>query len=253
MLEELASTLGRKVAELTGAGAKTVRESKELRENVGQFTFEDIVRELEKPGRDPREGFVAFQYRDDIHELKDLKPAMVCPGIVTNVTNFGAFVDIGVHQDGLVHLSQLADRYVKDPHEVVKPGDRVNVRVLEVNLDKSQISLSMKGMDESKKAPAPRQARARPQARPQAQAQPQAQTSNKERGKPAVVIPNGPGGKPARALGGKPHGRIKPEAAPDRSAPAKALHRARNRVGLSSRTIRSRCSPTSARWQRVAS
>ena len=87
------------------------RSSREL----GAFTFDDIVRELEKPGRDPRESFVPFSFRADIHELKDLQPGMVCPGIVTNVTNFGAFVDIGVHQDGLVHISQLADKFVKDP------------------------------------------------------------------------------------------------------------------------------------------
>ena len=85
-----------------------------------------------------------FAFRDDIHELKDLQPGMVCPGIVTNVTNFGAFVDIGVHQDGLVHISQLADKFVKDPREVVSAGDRVSVRVLEVKLDKKQIALTMK-------------------------------------------------------------------------------------------------------------
>src|SRR5262249_59013702 len=104
----------------------------------------DIVAELAKPGRDPRDTFVPFEYRADVHELADLKPEMVCPGIVTNVTNFGAFVDIGVHQDGLVHVSQLSERFVKDPKEVVHPGLRVQVRVLEVNLDKGQIALSMK-------------------------------------------------------------------------------------------------------------
>jgi uncharacterized protein len=83
-------------------------------------------------------------FREDVHELKDLAPGMKCPGIVTNVTNFGAFVDIGVHQDGLVHISQLSDRFIKDPREVVNPGDRVTVRVLEVNLEKRQIALSMK-------------------------------------------------------------------------------------------------------------
>ena len=85
-----------------------------------------------------------FSFRADILELKDLQPQMVCPGIVTNVTNFGAFVDIGVHQDGLVHISQLADKFVKDPREVVSAGDRVTVRVLEVKLDKKQIALTMK-------------------------------------------------------------------------------------------------------------
>ena len=114
------------------------------------------MRELEKPGRDPRDEFVPFQYRDDIHELKDLKPGMICPGIVTNVTNFGAFVDIGVHQDGLVHISQLTDRFVKDPREVVSPGDRVEVRVLEVNLDKKQIALTMKSRATSARSGRPR-------------------------------------------------------------------------------------------------
>jgi uncharacterized protein len=93
-----------------------------------------------------------WSFRDDVHELEDLKPGMGCPGIVTNVTNFGAFVDIGVHQDGLVHVSQLADRFVKDPRDVVSPGDRVTVRVLEVNLAKKQIALTMKS-GESKGAP----------------------------------------------------------------------------------------------------
>ena len=102
------------------------------------------MRELEKPGRDPRDAFVAFQYRDDVHELADLKPGMTCPGIVTNVTNFGAFIDVGVHQDGLAHISQLADRFVRDPSEVVKAGQKVVVRVLEVDLERKRISLSLK-------------------------------------------------------------------------------------------------------------
>ena len=112
--------------------------------SLGTFTFTDVVKELEKPGRDPREGFSSFSYRDDVHELKDLKPGLLCPGIVTNVTNFGAFVDIGVHQDGLVHISQLSDSFVSDPQSVVSPGDRVQARVLEVNLEKSQIALTLK-------------------------------------------------------------------------------------------------------------
>jgi hypothetical protein len=109
-----------------------VKRDRELEKELGSFTFADVVKELEKPGRDPRETFVPFSFRQDIHTLNDLEPGMVCPGIVTNVTNFGAFVDIGVHQDGLVHISQLADRFVKDPGEVVSPNDRVSVRVLEV-------------------------------------------------------------------------------------------------------------------------
>ncbi|MHC5732585.1 MAG: S1 RNA-binding domain-containing protein, partial [Nostoc sp.] len=91
-------------------------------EIVGGFTFDDILRELEKPGRDPRDPFKAFSFRDDIFEVKDLKEGMICPGIVTNVTNFGAFVDIGVHQDGLVHISALSHKFVEDPRKVVNPG-----------------------------------------------------------------------------------------------------------------------------------
>ena len=134
--------------DLLGAGVKLVKQSASLKSELGAFTFDDVVRELEKPGRDPRDTFVPFSFRDDIHELKDLQPGMVCPGIVTNVTNFGAFVDIGVHQDGLVHISQLADKFVKDPKDVVSAGDRVTVRVLEVKLDKKQIALTMKSQSE---------------------------------------------------------------------------------------------------------
>jgi uncharacterized protein len=144
LLEKLAARLGKNVGDLVGPGAASVKRDTQFRAEVGQFTFDDIVKELERPGRDPRESFVVWSFRDDIHELEDLKPGMTCPGIVTNVTNFGAFVDIGVHQDGLVHVSQLADRFVKDPRDVVSPGDHVTVRVVEVNLAKRQIALTMK-------------------------------------------------------------------------------------------------------------
>jgi len=158
-LDKLAGQLGVGTGALLGAGAKQLKDARGFRDEVGAFTFDDLVRELEKPGRDPRETFVPFAFRADIHELKDLTPGMVCPGIVTNVTNFGAFVDIGVHQDGLVHISQLADKFVKDPREVVSAGDRVSVRVLEVKLDKKQIALTMKSQSQSQNAgerPAPR-------------------------------------------------------------------------------------------------
>ena len=114
---------------------RCVSATRSSRAEVGQFTFDDIVRSSRSPAATRASRSCVWSFRDDIHELKDLKPGMVCPGIVTNVTNFGAFVDIGVHQDGLVHISQLADRFVKDPREVVSPGDRVTVRVVEVNLD----------------------------------------------------------------------------------------------------------------------
>jgi uncharacterized protein len=143
-IESAAKRLGKKIEDLIGAGVSALKADKQLVTDLGAFTFTDIVKELEKPGRDPREEFVSFQFREDIHEVKDLKPNMMCPGIVTNVTNFGAFVDIGVHQDGLVHISQLSDTFVKDPREVVSPGDKVQVRVMEINLEKNQIALSMK-------------------------------------------------------------------------------------------------------------
>ena len=130
----------------------------ELKTELGEFTFADVIAELSKPGRDPREEFSTYSFREDIHEVADLTPGMMCPGIVTNVTNFGAFVDIGVHQDGLVHISQLADRFVKDPRDVVNPGDRVTVRVVEVNLEKKQIALSMKAEAKTER-PQPREPR----------------------------------------------------------------------------------------------
>jgi uncharacterized protein len=154
-LERLASRLGVGTDALLGSGVKLVKQARELETELGAFTFADVIRELEKPGRDPREAFVPFSFRADIHEVKDLQPGMVCPGIVTNVTNFGAFVDIGVHQDGLVHISQLADRFVKDPRDVVNAGDRVTVRVLEVKLDKKQIALTMKAERAERPAQAP--------------------------------------------------------------------------------------------------
>jgi uncharacterized protein len=156
VLEKLAERLGVPVAGLLGAGVQLVKNARDLEKELGAFTFADVVKELEKPGRDPRESFVPFSFRQDIHTLNDLQPGMVCAGIVTNVTNFGAFVDIGVHQDGLVHISQLADRFVKDPREVVSAGDRVSVRVLDVKLDKQQIALSMKSGSNSDVARGPR-------------------------------------------------------------------------------------------------
>ncbi len=144
LLKDLGKKLGKNIQDLTGSGVQFIKDDQDFKKLVGDFTFDDMVKELEKPGRDPRDTFVPFHYRDDIHELKDLKPGMVCNGLVTNVTNFGAFVDIGVHQDGLVHVSQLASRFVKDPRDVVNTGDRLQVRVLEVNLEKKQIALSMR-------------------------------------------------------------------------------------------------------------
>ncbi len=113
-------------------------------DRFGLPTVRDILAELEKPGRDPRPGFVTATFADGVEDIRDLKPGMLLEGTVTNVAGFGAFVDIGVHQDGLVHISQLADRFVKDPHEVVKAGDVVKVRVTELDIPRKRIGLSMR-------------------------------------------------------------------------------------------------------------
>ena len=143
-LEAIAAAHALTAKDLVGAGAKQLLKFQEAKEKLGEFTLKDIVLELEKPGRDPRDTFVPIQFREDLNSLKDVTPGMVCPGVVTNVTNFGAFVDIGVHQDGLVHISQLTNKFVTDPSQVVSPGDKVTVKVLEVNLEKSQMALTMR-------------------------------------------------------------------------------------------------------------
>jgi len=112
-------------------------------ESVGLPTLTDILAELAKPGRDPRK-FEVFAFAEGVNEIKDLVEGMKLPGIVTNVVNFGAFVDIGVHQDGLVHISQLANKFVKDPSTIVKVGQHVTVTVMEVDADRRRIALSMK-------------------------------------------------------------------------------------------------------------
>ncbi len=127
-------------------------------ESVGMYTLGDIREELRKPGRDPREKFVAPQWREDVKELADLKPGMTLEGVVTNVTRFGAFVDVGVHQDGLVHVSELSNRFVKDASEVVKVGQIVKVQVLNADAKAKRIALSMKALappPERKPKPAP--------------------------------------------------------------------------------------------------
>ena len=111
---------------------------------VGMPTLKDILTELEKPGRDPREQFEVFSFQEGVNEISDLKIGMKLPGIVTNLTKFGAFVDVGVHQDGLVHVSQLSDSFVSDPTEVVKLQDKVQVIITEVDAARKRISLSMK-------------------------------------------------------------------------------------------------------------
>jgi protein Tex len=128
-------------------------------DSIGEPTLKDILSELEKPGRDPREEFRYATFREDVNAIKDLAPGMVLEGVVTNVANFGAFVDIGVHRDGLVHVSQLSHHFVRDPQEVVKVGQVVRVRVLEVNEKLNRIGLSMKIEEKPRPEKRPREAK----------------------------------------------------------------------------------------------
>jgi uncharacterized protein len=131
--------------------------SKYVTEKTGLPTLNDILKELAKPGRDPRKEFEEFRFAEGVEKIEDLRPGMKLDGIVTNVTAFGAFVDIGVHQDGLVHISQLSDRFVKDPNQVVKVQQKVKVTVLSVDLERRRISLSMKKeQGEKKEDPKPK-------------------------------------------------------------------------------------------------
>lgn len=149
IVEKMAKDCGCSVAELIKDKdkRKSIRLDRYVSEKVGIPTLTDIMAELEKPGRDPREQLEEFEFDPNVSTPDDLVEGMVLPGIVTNITNFGAFVDIGVHQDGLVHISQLADRYVSDPTQVVKLHQHVMVKVIEVDRRRNRISLSMKAID----------------------------------------------------------------------------------------------------------
>jgi uncharacterized protein len=125
-------------------------------ETFGLPTVSDILKELEKPGRDPRPSFKTASFQDGVEKISDLRPGMILEGVVTNVAAFGAFVDIGVHQDGLVHISAMSSTFVKDPREVAKPGDVVKVKVLDVDAQRKRIALSMR-MDDEPGAQQPRQ------------------------------------------------------------------------------------------------
>lgn len=148
VVESMAKDMGCSVGQLIGNNEK-IRQiplAKYVTAEVGMPTLNDIVAELEKPGRDPREDLGEFAFDERVHTVADLVPGMLLPGIVTNITKFGAFVDVGVHQDGLVHVSQLANRYVADPAEVVKLHQHVQVKVVEVDTRRNRISLTMKGV-----------------------------------------------------------------------------------------------------------
>jgi uncharacterized protein len=150
---------------------RTINLQKYMSDTVGLPTLNDIFSELAKPGRDPRKQFEEFKFAEGVQKMENLTPGMKLPGIVTNITAFGAFVDIGVHQDGLVHVSQLSNRFVSDPAEVVKVHQKVMVTVLEVDIERKRISLTMKGEPNAakpQKESAPAQSKVSPKPKPQA-------------------------------------------------------------------------------------
>ncbi|MGJ8639579.1 MAG: Tex family protein [Opitutaceae bacterium] len=150
LVEQMAAAVGCKVEDLTkdSAARSKIDLQNYVSDEVGLPTLRDIMDELAKPGRDPRKQFEAFAFAEGVDKPSDLTLGMKLPGLVTNVTAFGAFVDVGVHQDGLVHISQLADKFVDDPNKVVKVGDKVNVTVTEIDLQRNRIALSMKKQPE---------------------------------------------------------------------------------------------------------
>ena len=146
IVEKMAADLGETVQELVGNDAlvASMDLKKYVNDNMGMPTLKDIAKELVRPGRDPRKQFIPFAFSEDIHEIKDLVTGMKVPGIITNVTAFGAFVDIGVHQDGLIHVSQMANRFVKNPADIVSVHQKVRVTIMEVDIPRKRISLSLK-------------------------------------------------------------------------------------------------------------
>jgi protein Tex len=158
VVEQMAADLAVSVKQLVAdpglsAGIKIERY---VTDQVGLPTLKDILKELKKPGRDPREEFKSASFREDVSTIEDLKEGMILQGVVTNVAAFGAFVDIGVHQDGLVHVSQLSNRFIKEPNEAVKVGEIVKVKVLAADAERKRISLSIKQADPEAQSGKPR-------------------------------------------------------------------------------------------------
>jgi uncharacterized protein len=185
VVERILARVQKSVRELMGNGSflKSLKPAEFTDERFGLPTVQDILAELEKPGRDPRPEFRTAAFREGVETLKDLQPGMLLEGVVTNVTNFGAFVDIGVHQDGLVHISALSNTFVKDPHSVVKAGQVVKVKVLEVDIPRNRIALTMRMSDE----PAAR--RAEPGGRPARSGDSQDRGGNSARPRSAAQAP----------------------------------------------------------------
>ncbi len=162
VVERILARIGKSITEVMGhpETLKGLQAIDFIDEKFGVPTVRDILMELEKPGRDPRPEFKTATFQDGIESLNDLRPDMILEGVVTNVAAFGAFIDIGVHQDGLVHVSALANKFVKDPHEVVKPGQIVKVKVIEVDVKRQRIALTMRLTDTAEMRAPPRQAMA---------------------------------------------------------------------------------------------
>ena len=159
VVERILAHIGKGIVEVMGQAAllKSLSPTEFADERFGVPTVRDILNELEKPGRDPRPEFKTATFQDGVEKIADLRPEMILEGVVTNVAAFGAFVDIGVHQDGLVHVSALAHKFVKDPHDVVKPGQIVKVKVLEVDVKRQRIALTMRLDDTAESRAQPRQ------------------------------------------------------------------------------------------------
>ena len=147
VVRAIAKDLGQPLDHVVGNAsiATQIDPNRYVTDKVGLPTLTDIIEELARPGRDPRQGYESFSFAEGINKIEDLIVGMKLPGIITNVTAFGAFVDLGVHQDGLIHISQLANKYVSNPADEVKVQQQVLVTVLEVDLDRKRIGLSMKG------------------------------------------------------------------------------------------------------------
>jgi len=195
IVEQIAQDQGKQLGDIVGNRSlvETIPLEKYVTERCGMPTLKDIAKELLKPGRDPREDGARLMYSDDVSEIEDLKVGMTLPGTVTNVTNFGAFVDIGVHQDGLIHISELADQFVDDPSKVVSVGDVVDVRVIEVDLQRRRIGLSRR----LNAVPKAQGAAARPEAAASSQQQqqrPQAAGDKRSPLKPRSDAPRSVGG-----------------------------------------------------------
>ncbi|MFE2270014.1 Tex family protein [Streptomyces lavendulae] len=231
VVRAMGKTAGAEVAALIGNSTvlRSLRPEQFVTEAFGLPTIGDILRELEKPGRDPRPAFKTATFKEGVEKIGDLAPGMILEGVVTNVAAFGAFIDIGVHQDGLAHVSALSKTFVKDPRDVVKPGDIVRVKVMEVDIPRKRISLTLRLEDEAERTagtPRPREERQErrgggrpPQQRGQGQGQGQRQNEGQGQGQGR----RGQGGRPQGGQGG---GQRSGAPAPANSAMADALRRA---------------------------